>query len=357
MSAQAKVIDMRSDTVTTPTKEMRTAMFEAEVGDDVFGDDPTVSMLERKAAAMLGKEKALFVPSGTMGNLISVMVHCSRRGDEVLLGDKCHISMYEQGGAASLGGVSCRTVKTLPNGALDLDDLKAKVMPDDIHAPATRLVCIENTHNLMGGRVLHASYIKQLSTLTRAYGLKLHVDGARIFNAAAALDVPVASLVEDADSVNICLSKALGAPIGSLILGSSVFITAARRLRKALGGGMRQVGVIAAPALVALDKMPPKLKVDHNNAKRLAVGLAAMKTLGVQIDPEAVETNMVCFNLSHPNMSQEQFIEKLAVADNSGVVVKMTIVMDGRIRAVFHHQVSSEDVDLCLHKVKVTLEN
>lgn len=357
MSAPVQVIDMRSDTVTVPTKEMRIAMSEAEVGDDVFEDDPTLNLLEKKAASIFGKEKALFVPSGTMGNLICVMVHCSRRGDEVLLGDRCHISQYEQGGVASIGGVHSRTVKTLSNGTLDLDDLKAKIMPNDVHAPCTRLVCIENTHNLMGGRVLHPAYIKRLVQLTRANSLKLHVDGARIFNAATALDVPVASLVEDADSVSFCLSKGLGAPVGSIILGSSEFITKARRLRKALGGGMRQVGVLAAPGIIALEKMSLKLQGDHDNAKRLALGLAAMKPLGVLVDPDTVETNLVYFSVCHPNLSGMQLIEKLGAADSNGVVVKMMIVMDNTVRAVLHHQVSPKDVELCLHKVKFILEN
>ncbi len=349
---QQVVVDMRSDTVTKPTDEMRTAMYEASVGDDVFEDDPTVTMLENKAAAIFGKESALFVPSGTMANLLSVMVHCSRRGDEVLIGDKCHISTFEQGGVASLGGVHPRTVKTLSDGTLDLEDLRSKIMPDDIHAPSSRLICIENTHNLMGGRVIRPEYMKQLVELAKLYNLKVHVDGARIFNAAIALNIPVSSLLEGVDSVSCCLSKGLGAPVGSVIAGSTQFIKAARRLRKALGGGMRQVGVLAAPGIIALEKMPLKLQADHDNAKRLALGIAAMKHHGLVIDPDKVETNIVYFRVSHPNLSGQQLLKQLAGGE---VVVKMIETEKNIVRAVTHHQVTQQGVNLCLKKLEQIL--
>lgn len=348
------MIDLRSDTVTKPTHEMRVAMMEAVVGDDVFQEDPAVKDLEEKAAAIFGKERALFVPSGTMGNLISVMVHCSRRGDEVLIGDSSHISVYEQGGVASLGGVHPRTVKTLLDGTLDLEDLQSKIRPDDIHAPCTRLVCIENTHNLMGGRVLRLDYMKKLTELTGKHSLKLHIDGARIFNASVALDVPVAVLVEGADSVSCCLSKGLGAPVGSVIAGNTDFIIKARRLRKALGGGMRQSGVLAAPGLIALEKMSQRLKVDHDNAKQLAFGMAKMK--GLQVDVNNVETNMVYFTVCHPHLSASQVVEKLDTSEGDAVRVKMLVVKENTIRAVTHHQVTTEGVELCLEKLKEILE-
>lgn len=351
MSKQVQVIDLRSDTVTKPTHEMRVSMMEALVGDDVFKDDPTVNMLEKKAAAMFGMESALFVTSGTMGNLISVMVHCSRRGDEVLIGDKSHISVFEQGGVASIGGVHPRTVRTLPDGTLNLEELQSKIMPDDIHFPSVRLVCIENTHNLMGGRVLSLEYMKRLVEFTKKNNLKLHVDGARIFNAATALNVPVASLVEGADSVSFCLSKGLGAPIGSIIAGSSDFIVKAHRLRKSLGGGMRQSGVLAAPGLIALEKMSLRLQVDHDNAKRLALGIARMRSLGLQVLLDTVETNLVYFTVCHPNLSASQLLEKLETCVNGGVCVKMTVVEGSVVRGVTHHQVSQEDIDLCLQKL------
>lgn len=353
---QVQVIDLRSDTVTTPTHGMRVAMMEAVVGDDVFQEDPAVKDLEEKAAALFGKESALFVASGTMGNLISVMVHCSRRGDEVLIGDSSHISVFEQGGVASLGGVHPRTVKTLLDGTLDLEDLQSKIRPDDIHAPCTRLVCIENTHNLMGGRVIRLDYMKKLTELTSKHSLKLHIDGARIFNASTALDIPVALLVEGADSVSCCLSKGLGAPVGSVIAGNTDFIVKARRLRKALGGGMRQSGVIAAPGLIALEKMSQRLQVDHDNAKQLAFGMAKMKSLGLQIDLDTVETNMVYFTVCHPNLSASDVVEKLDTCEGDAVRVRMLVVKGNIIRAVTHHQVTTEGIELCLKKLKQILE-
>lgn len=352
--AATLVVDLRSDTVTTPTKEMREAMCNAEVGDDVMAEDPTVNLLEEKAALLLGKERALFVPSGTMGNLLCVMTHCSRRGDEVLLGDKCHITTYEQGGVASIGGVHPRMVKTLEDGTLDLMDLESKVMPDDIHAPSSKLVCVENTHNLMGGRVLDSVYMSSLAQLANKYGLKIHVDGARIFNAATALHVPVASLLVHADSVSCCLSKGLGAPVGSIIAGSGHFIQKARRLRKSLGGGMRQVGILAAAGIIALEKMSLRLQVDHDNAKQLALGLAAMKSLGININPESVQTNIVYFSVTNLQVSAAQLVE--ALTDSSdGVVVKMLVVKGNVVRAVMHHQVSQQGVALCLKKIKKIL--
>lgn len=347
------VIDLRSDTVTKPTREMRVAMMEADVGDDVFGDDPTVNLLEKEAASMLGKESALFVPSGTMGNLICVMVHCSRRGEEVLVGDRCHITTFEQGGVSSLGGVHARIVRTMPDGTLDLDDIRAKIFADDIHFPCTKLLCVENTHNLMGGRVLSLQYMEKVAVLTKHHKLKLHVDGARIFNAATALGVPVSALLVHADSVSCCLSKGLGAPVGSIIAGSTTFITKARRLRKALGGGMRQAGVLAAPGLIALQKMSQRLEVDHKNAKCLALGLATVQ--GLEIDPAIVETNMVYFTVKHPQFSRDLLVEQLAEPSKNGVAIKMLAEGPNKVRAVVHHQISQQDIEDTISKVKEIL--
>jgi threonine aldolase len=351
-----EVIDLRSDTVTTPTQEMRVAMMEAAVGDDVFEDDPTVNELEKKAGVIFGKENALFVPSGTMGNLISVMVHCSRRGDEVLIGDQSHITTFEQGGVASLGGVHPMTVKTLSNGTLDLEDLESKIRLDDVHYPRTRLVCIENTHNLRGGRPINLAYMKDLTQLIHKHGLKLHVDGARIFNASVALNVPVALLVEGADSVSCCLSKGLGAPVGSVIAGSSDFIRQARRLRKALGGGMRQCGILAAPGLIALESMSQRLQVDHDNAKLLAYGIAKLQHLGLKVDVDSVETNMVYFMVCHPSLTAAQVVQKLDTCAGDTVRVRVTSPFEKCIRAVTHHQVTQEGIELSLRKLKQVLE-
>ena len=350
-----KIVDLRSDTVTKPTEEMRVAMFEAEVGDDVFGDDPTVRALEKKASEMLNKEAALYVPSGTMGNLLSVMTHCPGHGDEVLLGDRSHISLYEQGGVAQLGGVHPRTIRNLPDGTLDLDDLRRKILPEDQHFTVSRLICVENTHNEMGGRVIRPEFMEKVAEIAREKNLKIHVDGARIFNAATALGLPVAKLVERADTVSICLSKGLGAPIGSVVAGSSEFIKKARRLRKALGGGMRQVGVIAAPAIIALEEMSKNLQKDHDNAKRLAQGLVTMKDLGIEVDVSSVETNIVRFDLVRDDLTTEELVEKLDSPEEGGerqVLVKMCALSSQTIRAVTYHQVDAADIDLTIEKLK-----
>lgn len=356
-------VDLRSDTVTKPTEEMRVAMFEAEVGDDVFQDDPTVIRLENKAAEITGKEAGLYVPSGTMGNLICVLTHCSRRGEEVLVGEQSHISIFEQGGVAQLGGVHSRTIRNLPDGTLDLDDLQRKIMPNDVHMTHTKLVCVENTHNVMGGRVIRLEYMDKLKEVIDGKGIKLHIDGARIFNAATALGLPVKDLVKHADSVSICLSKGLGAPVGSVIAGSKEFIERAHRLRKALGGGMRQVGVLAAPGLIALEKMSQNLQPDHDNAKRLAEGLAEMKPLGMQVDVNTVETNIVFFSLVREGMTAPEFVEKLGTSVSSEeddvmeIKVKLLAISPVRMRAVTHHQVTKEGVEAVLKKMRKILEN
>ena len=359
-SAEAEiqeVIDFRSDTFTQPTKEMRIAMMEAVVGDDVFAEDPTVNLLQKKVAEVLGKESALFVPSGTMGNLICVMTHCSRRGDEVLVGDKSHITIYEQGGVANLGGVHARTVSNLPDGTLDLDEVRAKIFDEDVHHhhPRSTLLCVENSHNLAGGRVLSLDYMDQVAELVQEHGLKLHVDGARLFNAAVALGVPAADLVVHADSVSICLSKGLGAPIGSVIAGSVSFITQARHIRKALGGGMRQAGVLAAPGLLALQTMSKRLHVDHENAKHLSVGLAAMA--GIRVEPANVQTNIVLIYTDHPDLTSDKLVERLATPGTGGIVVKMFTVGRTCVRAVLHHHITTQQIDTALAKFQDILQN
>lgn len=301
-------VDLRSDTVTKPTPEMREAMAEAEVGDDVYGDDPTVNQLQVKAAEMLGKEAALFVPSGTMGNLLALLVHCSR-GEEVICGDKSHIYVNEAGGMAALGGIYPHPVPNQTDGTLRLEDIRASIQPDDSHRTITRLVCIENTQNICGGVVLSVDYTKQVGQLAKENGLKFHIDGARIFNAAAALDVDIKELVAPADSVMFCLSKGLVAPIGSMLVGSKEFIAKAHRLRKMLGGGMRQVGVMAAAGLVSLEKMTGRLKQDHARAKNLYEGLKQVKGLRLEAEPAS---NMVYFTLAdHITLTENQIVAEM----------------------------------------------
>lgn len=288
-----EMIDLRSDTVTRPTAVMREAMAEAEVGDDVYGEDPTVNRLQAMAADRLGMEAALLVPSGTMGNLASLLAHCGR-GDEVIIGDKSHTFLYEQGGMAALGGIMPHTVPNRPDGTMALDAIEGAIRGDDAHFPRTQLVCLENTHNACNGSPLSPETIADVADLAHANGLRVHVDGARLFNAAVALDVDASELVASVDSVTFCLSKGLSAPVGSLICGSEAFIAEVHRARKVLGGGMRQAGVVAAAGIVALEQMVDRLAEDHARARRLAEGFAEIP--GLEVGP--VHTNIFYFSLS-----------------------------------------------------------
>jgi len=300
--------DLRSDTVTKPTPEMREAMATAEVGDDVYMDDPTVNALQEKAAEMLGKEDALFVPSGTMGNLLALLVHC-QRGDEIIVGDCAHIYVNEAGGMSALGGIHPRPIKNQADGTLALDDIRAAIQTEDVHHTITRLICLENTQNICGGVVLSAEYTQQVGKIARENNLSLHIDGARIFNAAAALNVDVKELVSPADSVMFCLSKGLVAPVGSMLVGSQKFIKRARHLRKMLGGGMRQAGILAAAGLISLETMTARLGQDHARAKILFEGLNQLRGLKLDASPES---NMVYFDLlDEVQLSVNQIVEEM----------------------------------------------
>ena len=345
----SKTIDLRSDTVTRPTPAMRAAMAEAAVGDDVYGEDPTVNRLEARVAQMLGKEAAVFVPSGTMGNLIAVLSHCGR-GDEMILGDQAHIFMYEQGGSAAVGGVHPRTVPNRPDGTLDLQQVEDAIRGDNDHYPVTRLIALENTQNRCGGRALPVAYMDAAGELAHRHGLALHVDGARLWNAAVALNVPPARLVQAADSVSVCFSKGLAAPVGSAVAGSAAFMRRARRMRKQVGGGMRQAGILAAAALVALDEMVERLADDHANARRLAEGLAALD--GIELAPAAVQTNLVYFDLSWPGIDAAQLSGHLAA---QGVLINPTGAR--RLRAVINYHITHEDVDATVAAVAAALHN
>ena len=334
-----KFIDLRSDTVTTPTPEMRRAMAEAEVGDDVYGEDPTVNRLQEVAAEKVGKEAALFVTSGTQGNQCAVMTH-TQRGDEVILEADSHIFYYEVGGVALLSGAQARTVKG-HRGALDPKDVMAAIRDVDIHHPRTSLICMENTHNRAGGAVVRPEQMKAVYDLARSHGISVHVDGARIFNAATALGRPVTDLTCNCDSVMFCLSKGLSAPVGSILAGSREFIERARKNRKVLGGGMRQAGVIAAAGLVALEKMVDRLAEDHANAQILAKGLAAMP--GIDLDPATVETNIIYFDLTHPKLDGMSFP---AALKREGILVNPS--HGRRLRMVTHKDVSRKDVEMAL---------
>ncbi len=332
-----RVVDLRSDTMTRPTPTMSRAMAEAEVGDDVFGEDPTVNKLEAMAADRMGKEAALFVASGTMGNLVSLLAHCGR-GEEIILGSFAHTFYFEQGGSAAVGGIHPRTLPNQPDGTMTLSDIEGAIRADNVHFPRTRLIVLENTHNLCGGHPLAIDYMKAVGDVARRHGLKIHVDGARFFNAAVALNVPAAQLAADADSVSFCLSKGLAAPVGSVVCGNHDFISEARRARKILGGGMRQAGVLAAAGIVALNEMVDRLADDHTNARKLAQGLAEMP--GVSIDPTQIHTNIVYFEVKREDMTVEELVKRL---DDDGA--RMLPVGPGRIRAVTHYHITSDDID------------
>lgn len=330
-------IDLRSDTLTVPTPAMREAMATAEVGDDVFGEDPTVNKLQEMAAEKLGHEAALLVTSGTMGNLTALLTHCGR-GDEAIVGDWSHVYINEAGGLAVVGGILPHVVPNQPDGSLRLEDIEAAIRPDNAHFATTRVIALENTHNRMGGAYLTPEYTRQVADLAHARGLKLHIDGARIFNAAVAQNVDVRSLTQCADSVTFCLSKGLSGPVGSVLCGPKAFIRIAHKRRKVLGGGMRQAGVIAAAGIVALEQMVERLRDDHVNARVLAEGIAQVEGLHVNLD--AVKTNMVYFDLDPALPFDAAELCKRAAAER----VKMLPTGPRRIRAVTHCYVSREEV-------------
>lgn len=343
-------VDLRSDTVTKPTPEMREAMAEAEVGDDVYGDDPTVNHLEELAAEMLDKEAALFVPSGTMGNLIALLVHC-QRGDEVIIGNQSHIYLNEAGGMSALGGIQPCPIPNQPDGTLALDDILASVRTEDVHHPITRLICLENTQNVCGGVPLSPDYTRQVGELARVNNLLLHVDGARIFNSAAAQNTSAKELVEPADSVMFCLSKGLASPIGSMVVGTRKFILRARHIRKMVGGGMRQAGIVAAAGIISLEQMTKRLGDDHLRAKKLADGLRQVK--GLEVDADSPHTNMVYLNISEDvKVNSIQIGERMK---QLGVLVDADNTR--RLRLVTHYWIDDHAVETAVSAFREALNS
>lgn len=333
------VIDLRGDWAAPPTAAMRQAMAEAEVGDDNSHEDPTVIRLEELSAEMLGKEAAIFVPSGTMGNLVSVL-SLAEHGSEVIAGDRAHTVIYERGGIAAIGGHPIRTVPNGRFGMLDPIRVAETIRPENIHFPRTGLLLLENTHNLCGGTVLLPGQMRELAAIAHDNGFPVHLDGSRVFNAAAALNLPVSELVKDVDTVTFCLSKGLAAPVGSIIAGTIETITLARQKRKLLGGAMRQAGVIAAAGVVALEQMVDRLVEDHVRARRLAEGLDELPFISV--DLETVQTNIVFFDVKRP-ASGEQLFERLRQAG-----VRLTAFGGPTLRFVTHYAISDADVDRVL---------
>ncbi|KAI5103366.1 threonine aldolase 1, partial [Silurus meridionalis] len=354
-------VDLRSDTVTEPGEAMRSAMAQARVGDDVFGEDPTVNELQEVAANMFGMEAALFVPTGTMSNLIAVMVHCRERGDEMIVGDLSHLHIYEQGGSAQLAGVHSTTLTTMADGTFDLEQLESKIRHGypDVHYPRSRLVCLENTHNIMGGRVLPVAFLQQLRSIADKYGLAVHIDGARLMNAAVALDVHPSVILKHCHTVSVCLSKGLGAPAGTILAGSKEFIQRAVRARKALGGGMRQSGILAAAGRIALLDMMARLEEDHRNAQTFARALMECSPPLYHVDLASVETNILRFGLRNSGLSPTRFCELMEEVSeeevdalNQGVRVLMFPHVGGTVRAVWHLGISEEDTQLAIKKAQ-----
>lgn len=333
------MIDLRSDTVTLPSSAMREAMYHAELGDDVMGEDPTVNRLEAMAAAMTGKEAALLGVSGTMGNLLALLAHC-RRGEEAILGDNSHIYNYEAGGASALGGIVLHPVATDRFGELPLAELRHAIRPaaSNIHYASPGVICVESTHNRCGGTILPKAYLSEVRTIADHADVPVHLDGSRIFNAAVALQCDVREFTKSVDSVQFCLSKGLSAPVGSLVCGRKEFIARARRLRKMVGGGMRQAGIIAAAGIVALTEMIDRLAEDHMTARRLAEGLVDLP--GMKLDLDTVQTNIVIFGPQNPPPEGSSFAQVLA---REGV--KVGDIGDGRFRAVTHYGITDKDID------------
>uniref|UniRef100_A0A023FL53 Putative threonine aldolase n=1 Tax=Amblyomma cajennense TaxID=34607 RepID=A0A023FL53_AMBCJ len=359
-----RVVDLRSDTQTKPTAEMRQAMRDAEVGDDVFKEDPTVNELERVVAELLGKEAALYVPTGTMGNLASVMAHCDQRGQEILVGDTSHIFLNEQGGVAQVASVHSWAVPTQKDGRLLLEDLESRVRYRDFHHPRTSLLCLENTHNFCGGTVLPMDYMEQAAQFSKANKIPLHMDGARIMNAAAYLGLPVKDILRGCDTVQMCISKSLACPIGSLVAGPKDFIEKVSWVRKCLGGGMRQAGIVAAAGLVSLKTIVPRLHEDHENTQRLARGVSLQHNPYISMDLDTVQTNMAYYDFADiSRLSPLTFCERLNKVTEreyedlqQAITVKMLPITSTQARAVLYNDVNTDDVDAAIVKMRYVID-
>ena len=345
-----ETIDLRSDTVTHPTPAMRAAMAKAPVGDDVYGEDPTVNRLQEMAAARMDQEAGLFVSSGTMGNLAAILAHCGR-GDEAILGNKAHTFYFEAGGISALGGVHSYQLPNQPDGSLAIEDIRAALRdPADPHYPISRLVALENTHNRCGGTFQTPEYTRQVSDFAHAHGLVVHLDGARIFNAAVAQGIPAKELAAPVDSVTFCLSKGLCAPVGSVLCGSKEFIARAHRIRKQLGGGMRQAGILAAAGIVALETMVVRLAEDHARAKKLADGLKQVR--GLVVDAGSPATNMVFLSLAEEvSLSAGQVEEKM-----NAFGVRISAISERRFRLVTHYWIDDAGVEKTIAAFRQVLQ-
>ncbi|XP_072386375.1 uncharacterized protein [Diabrotica undecimpunctata] len=359
LEADVKIIDMRTDTISKPTPEMREAMYAAEVGDDVYGEDPTVTELERRSAELLGKEDALFVASGTMANLLAMMVHCPQRGSEIISGDKSHTFCLEQGGAAQLAGIQTRCLKTKDDGTFDLDELREKIRKNvDIHETITSLIVVENTHNLCGGRVIPLDWLEKVGSIAAEHDIPVHMDGARVMNAAVYLKVSPRRVVRDVDSVCFCLSKGLGCPIGSILAGSADFINKARRIRKVLGGGWRQAGILAAAGLVALDTMIDRLKIDHDHAFKIARAVHHMRSNLFKVQLTKVQTNIILVYIDRTKIDIKEFqrrLQNVVAGDEVRASVRCSSLKNDCVRFVTYHEITDEDIALAIEKIRLVI--
>ncbi|KAJ8970240.1 hypothetical protein NQ317_017600 [Molorchus minor] len=355
LSGDVRIVDLRSDTISKPTPEMREAMFHAIVGDDVYGEDPTVTDLEQKAAKLLGKEDAVFVVSGTMANLIAIMVHCNQRGSEMISGDNGHTFRFEQGGPAQIAGVQTAILKNNEDGTFSLDELRNKIRKNpDFHEPVTSLIIVENTHNMCGGKVLPLDWLEKVGNIAAEHNIPVHMDGARIMNAAVYLKVTPKRVARDVDSVCFCLSKGLGAPVGAILAGTKSFIIKARRVRKALGGGWRQAGILAAAGLVALDKMIDRLAEDHAHTLKIAKAIVDVNSKIFKVDLKAVETNIFIMYLDTTKLVARDFQHRLAEVrqtDPIRVSVKASSRDAECVRFVTYWEITDKEVDLAIQKI------
>ena len=340
------MIDLRSDTVTLPSKKMMDFILNAPLGDDVYGEDPSINHLQDQVSDIFNKEASLFVPSGTMANLISVLAHCNR-GEEILLGDKSHIFYYEAGGVSAFGGIHSHQLPNNDDGTIDINDIKNNIRkPDNDHFPKTSLLCLENTHNFCYGSPIGMEYLNNIKALLNNYNVKLHLDGARIFNASVALRIPVSELASNADSISCCLSKGLSAPVGSLVVGNKNFIAKAKKIRKALGGGMRQAGLLAAAGTFSLDNMINRLEEDHKNALEIAEKLSEIKNLSIDI--KKVKTNIIFIHLKSSKTSDEKFLDMLNKNN-----IKIDYKGNRKFRLVTHCGFNRSEIDT----VAIAIEN
>ncbi|XP_071530504.1 uncharacterized protein [Panulirus ornatus] len=358
-----RIVDLRSDTVTQPSREMKEAMFNAPVGDDVFSEDHTVRALEEKVARMLEKEAALFVPSGTMANLICVLTHCWGRGSEVIVGDQSHLHLWAQGGIAQVGSIHHRTIKNLPDGTFSLQDLRSLVRGEDPHWPVTTLVCVENTHNMMGGKAIPLQWMDDLGALCIELNLPLHMDGARLINASVALGTSPARLVQSCNSISLCINKGLGAPMGSLVVGTKEFIARALRVRKVLGGGLHQAGIIAAAGIYALDHIAPRLSWDHTNARAIAQSVSEEHSSAITVDLKGVQTNVVLLHCDNIRVNAKKLCHRLSSVTDSEteelgeqIVVMVLPVTETAVRLMLHCDIKKDDVKAVIKKLRYVIQ-